>query len=165
MLERALQLGLYDQLGRLVANAGALKERAVDGVKHKAVALAVTAALGLVALVFVLIALAIGLVAAYVWLAPQFGQLVALAIIGGSCAGLAAILLIVVALRGSGAAPKPAAARSNASRSGNPITDAAVAVADDALDTAADAVRKNPREAVLGAMAVAVVLGFVIGRR
>jgi hypothetical protein len=45
------------------------------------------------------------------------------------------------------------------------LTDRTAAAANEALDTAAGIVRKSPPEAILAAMAVAVVAGIVIGRR
>jgi ElaB/YqjD/DUF883 family membrane-anchored ribosome-binding protein len=45
------------------------------------------------------------------------------------------------------------------------LTRQAKTVANDALESAADAVRKSPREAILAALAVAVVAGVVVGRR
>ena len=45
------------------------------------------------------------------------------------------------------------------------LTDRTAAAASEALDTAAGIVRKSPPEAILAAMAVAVVAGIFIGRR
>lgn len=45
------------------------------------------------------------------------------------------------------------------------LTDKASAVANEAMDSAVETIRKSPREAILAAMAVAVVAGIFIGRR
>ncbi len=45
------------------------------------------------------------------------------------------------------------------------LTRQARAVANEAFESAADIVRKSPREAILAALAVAVVAGVVVGRR
>lgn len=45
------------------------------------------------------------------------------------------------------------------------LTSKASAVANEAMDSAVDTIRKSPREAILAAMAVAVVAGVFIGRR
>ena len=45
------------------------------------------------------------------------------------------------------------------------LTDRTVAAATEALDTATGIVRKSPPEAILAAMAVAVVAGILVGRR
>jgi hypothetical protein len=111
MLRTALQVtGLARALGNFKLRMEAKAEDAVKQVKGVAVRIAIAAALAVAALIFVLLALVVGLVALYAYLEPIYGVLPALGIIAASLAVLALVLLLVASLIGRSRPAKTKAA-------------------------------------------------------
>jgi hypothetical protein len=115
-------------------------------------------------------ALIVGLIALHAWLVPQIGSLGALGMIGGGLLLLALILLLVAfALRRPGLKARPAlqVARPAALFRSRPDLGAAQAIASDqgpkqrATNTLIEGTRAN----LLGALALAAVVGLIAGRR
>ncbi|CAN0202668.1 unnamed protein product, partial [Phaeothamnion confervicola] len=122
-----------------------------------------------------------GLLALYLWVAMQEGPFVGLGVVALTTAALAAILFTVAATRG-GKPKRPRVHVAPAVVTAEPVpappphaslmdtvthnlTHRTAAATNEALDSAAEIVRKGPREAVLATLAVAVVVGLFIGRR
>lgn len=105
-------------------------------------------------------ALAVGLRALYLWLETQVGELPALGILGGVSV-LTAVVMFSLAFLSGRRRPRRVAPSRLAS---DPAAAAAVAT-EQALDSAANAVRMGSRESVLGTILVAALAGWIIGRR
>jgi hypothetical protein len=111
----------------------------------------------------------IGLIALYMWLAPQHGPFAALAIIGGSLLGLALILLLLAVIRRRprlAARPplqmaQPAAVLGMRGQDDYPK---GMASGEQALRFTSEALREGSRSTLLGTLALAVVLGLIAGR-
>ena len=177
----AIDAGLQGQASRLMNLATDYKDRAVQQARAQAIALAVTAALAVVGLVFALIAVLIGLAALYHEVALMHGPLYGFAAAGGSALLLALMMFIIVAMRAT-ASPKPAA-QGEFNRIKSEATDAlrkteraaatlgtraqndAVALGKQTVDAATGIVRDGSREAVLATLAATVVIGMLLGRR
>jgi hypothetical protein len=111
----------------------------------------------------------IGLIALYMWLAPQHGPFIALAIIGGCLLGLALILLLLAVIRRRPqlAARPPLQMAQPAAVLGMLGQDdytKGVASGEQALRFASEALREGSRSTLLGTLALAVVLGLIAGR-
>jgi hypothetical protein len=184
---------LQRQLARLKAQAEDFKDRTTDEIKHKAVNAGLAIGFAFAGLVFVVLTIVAGLIALYLWVEMQHGRFAGLGAVALTTMLLAACLFILAATRGSkekkrekpaarvtqdaGLAVSPAAESLASSPVAIPphgsfvdaitqdLTDRTAAAANEALDTAAGIVRKSPREAILAALAVAVVAGVVVGRR
>ena len=185
---------LQRQWLRLKAEAEDYTNRATDEMRRTAVNAGVAIGLALAGMVFAMLTILVGIAALYRWVAIEHGPFAALGVVAMVTAVVAFILLIVAASRAKDAKPRmpdlpDLMLRQSVSASAPPsasqampvagaaspssfvdaitsdLTEKASVVANDALRNAADIVRKSPREAILAALAVAVVGGFVIGHR
>ena len=114
-------------------------------------------------------AAAVGLIALYVWLAPQHGPFIALAIIGGGLLVLALILLLIATMRRRprvAARPPLQMAQPTAvlGALGQESYVKAAADGEQALRFATEALREGSRYTLLGTLALALVLGLIAGR-
>lgn len=177
-----IDLGLQSQIARLRRIAEDYKDRAILAVKQKIISVGITAGLAVVGLLFLLIALCVGLAALYLWIAQQYGPFVGLGAVGGLTLGISLLLFAIVAFR-SGSSSKTAPARpakavslpspvKKALRAAEDAADKAGASAKSAekavrhaMDEAVDVVRTGPREAVFATLAASVLLGVFLGRR
>lgn len=127
---------------------------------------AITIVLAVLGAFAAMLALAFGLVALYFWLEPKLGAVAALGILSGASALLAVILFAIAFLR----TPRsPRVRAEDALRAAaDPARASAAAVAraaDEAVNGAADIVRKGSREQIIGTIAVAALIGWLLGRR
>ena len=113
-----------------------------------------------------MLALTFSFVALYLWLEPKLGAITALGILGGTSALLAGVLFAVAFLRAS---RKPRARAEGALRAAaDPVQASTAAIAqaaDEAVNGAADIVRNGSRQQIAGIVAVAALIGWVLGRR
>ena len=113
-----------------------------------------------------MLALALCFVALYLWLELELGIFAALGILGGTSALLAAVLFAIAFLRGL---RKPRARAEDALRAAaDPVQASTAAIArsaDEAVKGAADIVRNGSRQQIAGTIAVAALIGWVLGRR
>ena len=127
---------------------------------------AITIVLAILGAFAAMVALALGFVALYLWLELKLGTFAALGILGGTSALLAGVLFAIVFLR---APRKPRARAEDALRAAaNPVQASAAAIAraaDEAGNGAADIVRNGSRQQIAGTIAVAALIGWVLGRR
>jgi hypothetical protein len=109
--------------------------------------------------ILIVLALGFGIAALYHWLDLKLGTLPALAILGGAWAVLGIVFLCVAFLRPKGRPrARPAAALDNPA--------AVIANAtEQAVEDATGLVRDGSRKQVFGAILIAAVAGFLIGRR
>ena len=124
--------------------------------KRRIHALTVTAALMLAAVAIVLVAIGFGLSLLYVWLQQIYGTMPALGIIAGGCAVLSLILFMFAFLRPASRRQPPRVADG---------VERATAGGERAIEEAIAAVQHGSREAMLAALALAVVAGLTLGRR
>jgi len=144
---------------------GWAKEEVRRQTRHAAV---VAILLGVAALA-VLGAIVVGIVALYVWLTPQFGPLTTLGIIGGGLLVLALIMLLLALVRRR---PRPAARpplqmAQPAAVLGLLGKDGyvnAMAEGEQALKFATENLREGSRSTLFGTLALATVLGLILGR-
>jgi hypothetical protein len=128
--------------------------------KSRVRSIATTAIFALAGAVLIALALAFGIAALYEWLKLQYGTLPALGILGGTWAVLGLVFFAIAFLR-----PKGRRRRAPAI---NPLREPAAVIAqatEQAVDDAASLVREGSRKQVFGAVLVAVLTGFLIGRR
>jgi len=127
---------------------------------------AITVVLAMLGAFAAVLALALGILALYLWLERELGTFAALGIVGGTSALLAVVLLAIALLR---TRRKPPARRQAAlPAAADPLQASAVAVAratDEAVNGAADVVRNGSRQQIAGTIAAAAFIGWVIGRR
>ena len=132
-------------------------------VKRLARETAITIVLGTFA---AMLALTFSFVALYLWLELKLGAITALGILGGTSALLAGVLFAIAFLR---APRKPRARAEDALRvAADPVQASAAAIAraaDEAVNGAADIVRNGSRQQIAGTIAVAALIGWVLGRR
>ena len=123
-------------------------------------------ALSGVPLMFALLTVFAGLAALYLYVDYERGPLVALGAVALITAALAILLFALAALRGIRDAPVPLrpmpAPQVSVTQN---LTDRTAAVANEALDSKADMLRRSSRETILAAMGAAIIAGVVIGRR
>jgi hypothetical protein len=125
-----------------------------------------------------LLTLLIGLTALFVAVAERNGPLIALGVVGGVTAIMAALLLGLAAARSKSTKPPlPIASRPLASRpalSGDAsaaevlardVAARAAATGTGVVEGASDIVRHGSRPAVLGVIALVAVVGVLLGRR
>jgi hypothetical protein len=193
MLGTALRLvgiDLQHQLARLRAQAELYKNRALEEAKHKAINVGVMIALALFGLFFVLLTVVAALAALFLWVAAQHGAFVGIAVVGGTTAVLAAILFTIAAMRGKSASEParpaynslsaaathsgPAAAMASHPLPPNAsfvdafthnLTTRTAHATNDALDTAAEVVRKSSPATIYATLAAAAAVGVLIGRQ
>jgi type VI protein secretion system component VasK len=127
---------------------------------------AITIVLAMLGVFAAMLALALGFVALYLWLKLKLGTFAALGILGGTSALLAGVLFAIAFLR---APRKPRARAEDALRvAADPVQASAAAIAraaDEAVNGAADIVRNGSRQQIAGTIAVAALIGWVLGRR
>jgi hypothetical protein len=127
---------------------------------------AITIVLSMLGTFAAMLALTFGFVALYLWLELKLGAIAALGILGGTSALLACALFAVAFLRAS---RKPRARAEGTLRAAaDPVqtsTAAIVQAADQAVNGAADIVRNGSRQQIAVTVAVAALIGWVLGRR
>jgi type VI protein secretion system component VasK len=127
---------------------------------------AITIVLAMLGVFAAMLALACGFAALYFWLELKLGTFAALAIVGGMAALLAVFLFAIVFLR---ARRKPRARAEDAVRAAADSMEASAAAmaraADEAVNAAADTVRNGSRQQIATTIAVAALIGWVLGRR
>ena len=155
-------VGLGNLLAQLRTHVDDLKERTTADVKEKALDLALIAGLALVAGIFALLTVLAALAALYVYLQPQYGSLNALAAVGGCTFVLAAIFLLVAVQRSRREKPRKAPPGPGLAQSAADLKSRTVNAT---LESTVNTMRTGSREAVFGTVALAVVLGIVMGRR
>jgi len=109
--------------------------------------------------ILILLALGFGIAALYEWLRLEVGTLRALGILGGAWAVLGIVFLCLAFLRPQGRR-RPSTVVD--------LKDPAAAIAqasEQAMNNASDLVREGSRKQVFGALVIAAVAGFLIGRR
>jgi hypothetical protein len=139
---------------------GALLSTVKLEAKRQVRSLAVTVICALVGAILIALALGFGIAALYEWLQLQYGTLPALGIMGGTWAVLGLILLGIAFLRPKG--------RRQRAVVGNPLQEQAAVIVqatEQAVDDASNLVRQGSRKQVYGALFVAILTGFLIGRR
>ena len=119
-----------------------------------------TAVFALAGAILILVALGFGIAALYEWLKIEYGTLPALGILGGAWAVLGIGLLCIAFLRPKGR-KRPAAAAVNLQQPAAAIAQAT----EQAVHNATGLVREGSRKQVFGAVVIAAVAGFLIGRR
>lgn len=175
----AIDLGLEGQASRLMAMAQNYKDRAIEEARVQAVSAGVTAALVLFGLLFVAIAVGIGLIALYYAVAMMRGPFAGFAAAGGAAMVIAALIFTIVAMR----ANKPAKSAANFSPVKSEATGVSrktgqgaassgprgqvdtLALGKQTVEAATGIVRDGSREAVLATLAATVIVGMLIGRR
>jgi type VI protein secretion system component VasK len=127
---------------------------------------AITIVLAILGVFAAMLALALCFTALYLWLELKLGTFAALGILSGTSALLAGVLLAVAFLRAS---RQPRARAEGALRAAaDPIQASTAAIAqaaDEAVNGAADIVRNGSRQQIAGTVAVAALIGWVLGRR
>jgi hypothetical protein len=126
---------------------------------------AITIVLAMFGALAAVLALALCFVALYLWLELELGIFAALGILGGTSALLAAVLFATAFLRGP---RKPHAHAEDALRTADPMKASTAAISrpvDEAVKGAADIVQNGSRQQIAGTIAVAALIGWVLGRR
>jgi len=135
-------------------------------VKRLARETAITIVLAMLGTFAAMLALTFSFVALYLWLELKLGAITALGILGGTSALLAGVLFAIAFLR---APRKPRARAEDALRAAaDPVQASTAAIAraaDEAVNGAADIVRSGSRQQIAGTIAVAALIGCVLGRR
>lgn len=119
-----------------------------------------TLVLALAGATLIVLALAFGIAVLYEWLKLQYGTLPALGILGTTWAVLGIVFLGIAFLRPKGGRRAMPVA--------NPMQAPAAAIADaadQAMHSAAGVIREGSRSQVFGALVIAALAGFLIGRR
>jgi len=145
-------------LGTVLSLAGVDVKRQVERRVRQIVITTVLAAVGAIMLA---LALGFGIALLYAWLELKYGAMPALAILAGGWAVLGIVLLGIAFLRPT------RRRRVNVAPAVN-LKNPAVAIAqatEQAVDSASNLVREGSRQHVLGAIVVAALAGFLIGRR
>jgi type VI protein secretion system component VasK len=135
-------------------------------VKRLARETAITIVLAMLGTFAAMLALTFSFVALYLWLELKLGAITALGILGGTSALLAGVLFAIAFLR---APRKPRARAEDALRAAaDPVQASTAAIAraaDEAMNGAANTVRNGSRQQIAGTIAVAALIGWVLGRR
>lgn len=127
---------------------------------------AVTLALIVLGAFAAILAFAVGFAALYLWLDELLGTFAALGILGGASAVLAIVLFAVAfrrAPRKSGAYAEDALRAAAGSAPASAATFARTA--DEAVKGIAEIVGNGSRQQIIGTIAVAALIGWVLGRR
>lgn len=130
--------------------------------KRQAREIAVTVALVLAGTFAALTAFAIAMRAFYLWLELSLGTFPALGIVGLITALLAVILFMLAFMRGRRRARVAPVAPVAAIRAAAPTVAATRQAAVDATD---HAIRNASRQQVVGALVIAVIAGWILGKR
>jgi type VI protein secretion system component VasK len=135
-------------------------------VKRLARETAITIVLAMLGTFAAMLALTFSFVALYLWLELKLGAITTLGILGGTSALLAGVLFAIAFLR---APRKPRARAEDALRAAaDPVQASTAAIAraaDEAMNGAANTVRNGSRQQIAGTIAVAALIGWVLGRR
>lgn len=135
-------------------------------IKRLAREAAITIVLAILGGFAAILALALGSVGFYLWLELKLGIFAALSILGGTSALLAIVLLAIAFRRTLG---KPRARAEDTLRTAvDPVQASASSIAraaDEAVKGAADMVRNGSRQQIAGTIAVAALIGWLVGRR
>ena len=135
-------------------------------VKRLARETAITIVIAMLGTFAAMLALTFSFVALYLWLELKLGAITALGILGGTSALLAGVLFAIAFLR---APRKPRARAEDALRAAaDPVQASTAAIAraaDEAMNGAANTVRNGSRQQIAGTIAVAALIGWVLGRR
>ena len=127
---------------------------------------AITIVLAMLGTFAAMLALTFSFVALYLWLELKLGAITTLGILGGTSALLAGVLFAIAFLR---APRKPRARAEDALRAAaDPVQASTAAIAraaDEAMNGAANTVRNGSRQQIAGTIAVAALIGWVLGRR
>ena len=183
-LLRLVGVDLQAQLAHLRAQAEHFKRRTTHEIQHKVAETSITIGFAFVGLFFAMLTAVVALAALYLWVETPRGPFVALGAVGLATVIMAAVAFTIAAARSHRQTPKRATATPirplpaapllrPSSVSGVSLLDGVTsklaertaAATHEALDSAAEVVRKSPREAIVGTLAVAAVIGIVIGRR
>ena len=128
--------------------------------KRQIRSLTTTVIFALAGTILILLALAFGVAALFESLKLHSGTLPALGILGGTWATLGIVFFCIAFFRPKGRRPVAVAS--------NPLREPAAAIVqatEQAVDDATGLVREGSRKQVFGAIFVAVLTGFLIGRR
>ena len=135
-------------------------------IKRLAREAAITIVLAILGGFAAILALALGSVGFYLWLELKLGIFAALSILGGTSA-LLAIVLLAIAFRRTPGKPR-ARAEDTLRAAADPVQASASSIAraaDEAVKGAADMVRNGSRQQIAGTIAVAALIGWLVGRR
>jgi hypothetical protein len=119
-----------------------------------------TIVFALLGAILILLALGFGIAALYEWLKLQHGTLPALGILGGAWAALGIVFFILAFYRPKG--------RTHTDVKAVNLQEPAAAIvqaAEQAVNNASGVVREGSRKQMFGALLIAAVAGFLIGRR
>jgi hypothetical protein len=184
-LLRLLGVDLNQRFARIGGQIGELMVKAVSQIADKAASqiaeqakeTGLTLALVLIGSVAALSTYIVALAALYLWVDMQLGPFAALGAVGLVTAALAALMFGLALWRrrkpAAAPLPRPPAASLPPPPSNASLVDVLrhrvstrVAMAgDEALDTAAQVMRASSRSALFGTLAIAVLIGVLIGRR
>ncbi len=135
-------------------------------VKRLARETTITIVLAMLGAFAAMLALTFSFAALYLWLELKLGTVAALGILGGTSALLACVLFAVAFLPAS---RKPRARGEDALRAAaDPVQASTAAIAqaaNEAMNGAADIVRNGSRQQIAGTVAVAALIGWILGRR
>jgi hypothetical protein len=191
MVSALLRLVGFDlslQLARLRAQAEDFKNRATHQVKEEVKQTGITVGLMTAGGILLFLTFLVGLAALFLWVDLQHGPFIALGVVALVTAIIAGALFTIAAARQrrpqkprayvSPPPSEPAHARpvyatmtpppANASfvdTLAHHVTHRAAAATEETVDAAAEIVRSGSREAVLATLAVAALVGLVIGRQ
>jgi hypothetical protein len=139
---------------------GVLLSIAKQNLKRQVQHTVMTVVLAAVGGIFICLALGFGIALLYQWLRVKFAVIEALAIMGGGWAVLGIILLLLAFLRS-----RP---RQRRFHGVDPLAQPAMAAAqvtEQAIDNAKGIIRDGSRQQVFGAIIIAALAGFLLGRR
>ncbi len=135
-------------------------------VKRLARETTITIVLAMLGAFAAMLALTFSFAALYLWLELKLGTVAALGILGGTSALLACVLFAVAFLPAS---RKPRARGEDALRAAaDPVQASTAAIAqaaNEAMNGAADIVRNGSRQQIAGTVAVAALIGWILGCR
>ena len=141
-------------LGSLLSLAG------ID-LKRQVRQIVLTAVFAFLGAILILLALGFGIAALHEWLKLEYGTLPALGILGGAGAVLGIVLLCLAFLRPKGDRRTAAVPAANLQEPAAAIAQAT----EQAVHSATGLVREGSRKQVFGAIVIAALAGFLIGRR
>jgi hypothetical protein len=192
---RLVGFDLDAQIANLKGQVEEFKQRATREAEAKIKETGITIGFALVGGIAALWTVVIGLIALYLWVAMKHGPFAGLGVVGLTTAACAALMFALAASRGGkttatprSAMPPPAAVHvpprpavslpplssfAPPPPSTAPILDQvthrvaarAMAASDEAVETATDLVKHGSRGALIGTLAVAALVGLIVGRR
>lgn len=184
---------LQAQLAQVTARATTFKETTKREFRAELAYFGMVMAFALVAVVALAASGVLALVALYIWLKPQYGALTALALIGAITFVVGIVMAVVAATREAPlpiampeplipeplmvAQPKPAPVNLSAMVAPPPadaslfdvvahrVSARAAGAAEEAIDTAEETIAHGSRTQLVGTIAAAVLVGWIVGRR